>query len=621
MKSNIIPLLNIVSEYFSHIRSILFKVDIGNRLPFIEYSSKQRGAIMDQLTALTVVLSISFILGYLLKRIGSHTMVGYILAGILVGPIMNIVNIDANLLDMLNELALSLIAFELGLLFPLKRFRYLKDYLVLNAFIFVLNLTLCNIVLSSRYAFPSILIASLYAFNANTIIGFKMLTEDAIMDEETKNLLIGVLSTSDLLALSILTIVPSLNVADAFSFSGLRYFLVGFITSFLSLGIMGIVIMKLVVSRLDDISDDLVPIFIISLLLIYLYISRLCGLSSFFGAFIIGMLFSSSSLSRMVRSQMKFVSEISIYLISLIAGLSFPRSGITLHTMFTSILLISILLLIKFLCTSLALWFSGLDLEKAVLLTIYLLPSSEFTIAIARQGFNIGIIGGDIYLAGVLALPLSLLLSNIVTPRSYYIASRISNLLPARTRSLLEESFKVIRDALSAFLAAWLNRSLFWLVIRKLTILSIIMASCMSIIKITAKLPTPISMMVFSTCTCIIAITIFITFSSLGRTICHIVLNIAKDIVRTRYSHRSREVILLSIHTLSRAINIWGATILTVTTSFSIVRNYLKYSFPFVPYIFLLVPLEVLLMGSVTYKLMKKVIERLEYYMDMLLIK
>ena len=584
---------------------------------FLIYSRSIDGEIfVDPLVTITVILVLSFMLGHISKKLSSYALIGYILAGIMVGPILNMVNVNSTIIDLLNDLSFSFIAFELGLLFPLRSSKSLKGYILMNIVVFIMNLAMCYLILASKYSLTSILLVSLYTFNTSTILGLRILMDDLVIDELSKNMLVGILSTSDLVTLAIMTIIPSLGVINSFSISNVKVPIVNLLVTSLSLCIISLIMTRAATLKLRNLSGDLSLLFLASILSVYLLISKFFGLPSLFGAFIIGMLLSSSSLGDVIKNRIGILNDISVYVISLMIGLSFPKGGFTLHDIFTPLLMLPILLIIKSMCLSLVLWFSGMTLEKAITLAICLMPLSEFSVVIAREGALSGIITNDLYLLGIISMPFSIFISRLFLRYTSNIVPRLVSIVPENVRVVLEESFSVIREAFGLFLSTWFNRSLFWLVIRKLTVLSVVLFACVIVLKIVNLLPIPLSLILYLVCAGLISTAIFIVLSDLGKVIGFMVLDVIKRVVAARYTYPSRKLLLTSMYALIRILNIWGAIALTMTALFSMLHNFLK-GFPIIAqYTTFLIPLQVFLIGGITYRTMRKLINKLEGYID-----
>jgi len=534
----------------------------------------------------------------------------------MVGPILNIVNVNSALVDLLNNMAFSFIAFELGLLFPLRSSRSLKGYILMNIVVFMMNLAVCYLILSSRYPITSILLVSLCTFNTSTIVGFRVLMDDLIIDERSKNMMVGILSTSDLVALAIMTIIPSLKVMNSISLNNVKIPIVNLLVTSLNLCIISLIMTRAATLKLGNLSGDLSLLFLASLLSVYLLISKFFGLPSLFGAFIIGMLLSSSPLGDAIRSRIDVLNDISVYVISLMIGLSFPKGGLALHDIFTSLLMLPILLIMKSACLSLVLWFSGMTLEKAMTLAVCLMPLSEFSVIIARESALSGIITNDLYLLGVISMPFSIFMSRLFLRYASSIVPRLANMIPENVRVILEESFSVIREAFSLFFSTWFNRSLFWLVIRKLTALSLILFTCVIVLKVVNLLPIPLSLILYLICAGLVSTAIFIVLSDLGKVMGFMMLDVIKRVVAARYTYQSRKLLLTTMYALIRVLNIWGAIMLTITALFSMLHSFLR-SFPIIAqYTTFLIPLQVFLIGGITYRTMRKLIDKLEGYID-----
>jgi CPA2 family monovalent cation:H+ antiporter-2 len=73
----------------------------------------------DAILLLVVPLLASSVFGILARRLGFSAVAGYILGGVIVGPILHLVDTQSPLLSFLSELGIILISFEIGLVVKL----------------------------------------------------------------------------------------------------------------------------------------------------------------------------------------------------------------------------------------------------------------------------------------------------------------------------------------------------------------------------------------------------------------------------------------------------------------------------------------------------------------------
>jgi CPA2 family monovalent cation:H+ antiporter-2 len=73
----------------------------------------------DVIMVLVVPLVAASVCGILARRLGFSAIAGYILGGVIVGPVFHLVDTESTLLTFLSELGIILISFEIGLVVKL----------------------------------------------------------------------------------------------------------------------------------------------------------------------------------------------------------------------------------------------------------------------------------------------------------------------------------------------------------------------------------------------------------------------------------------------------------------------------------------------------------------------
>jgi len=98
---------------------------------------------MEALAALTVLLLIAGGLAYSLRHLGFSTIVGYIVAGAIIGPVLKLVDPHSELILFLSEMGLILITFEIGMTIKLEFLKKMTQpfIIILIEMIIVLSLT------------------------------------------------------------------------------------------------------------------------------------------------------------------------------------------------------------------------------------------------------------------------------------------------------------------------------------------------------------------------------------------------------------------------------------------------------------------------------------------------
>ncbi|WP_273755385.1 YbaL family putative K(+) efflux transporter [Bartonella sp. MM73XJBT.G] len=164
------------------------------------------------ITTIVAGLCLAFLLGMIASRLRISPLVGYLLAGVIVGPNTGGFKIDSVIINQLAEIGIILLMFGVGLHFSLKDLLSVKAIAVPAAIAqmaFSTFLGLC-FGLIMGWGFSGSLIFGLALSIASTVILLRALQERHLIETEKGRIAIGWLIIEDLAMVLILVLIPSL---------------------------------------------------------------------------------------------------------------------------------------------------------------------------------------------------------------------------------------------------------------------------------------------------------------------------------------------------------------------------------------------------------------------------
>ena len=170
----------------------------------------------DLLMTIAVGLGVALLFGYATQRLGLSPIVGYLIAGIVVGP--NTPGYEANteIANQFAELGVILLMFGVGLHFDVKELWRVRDLCVPGA-IFQCTMTfLIGIVAARSFGwewYSSIVFAVAIAFSS-TVVVTRILADANQLQTHVGNIAIGWLIVQDVLAVLVMVLLPNLSVGD-----------------------------------------------------------------------------------------------------------------------------------------------------------------------------------------------------------------------------------------------------------------------------------------------------------------------------------------------------------------------------------------------------------------------
>ncbi|MGL0785628.1 YbaL family putative K(+) efflux transporter [Xanthomonas translucens] len=262
---------------------------------------------------IAVGLALAFVLGTLAHRIKLSPLVGYLVAGICVGPFTPGFVADQALANQLSELGVMLLMFGVGLHFSLEDLMEVKWIAIPGALAQIAVATLLGWGLAWSMGWPTLhgLVFGLALSVASTVVLLRAMEERRLLETQRGRIAVGWLIVEDLVMVLALVLLPAL--ADALGGRGAG---TGAILGALGITLLkmaAFVVVMLVVGRraipwvLEKVAaTGSRELFTLSVLAIALGVAfgsaTLFGVSFALGAFFAGMLLKESELSHKAAS-------------------------------------------------------------------------------------------------------------------------------------------------------------------------------------------------------------------------------------------------------------------------------------------------------------------------------
>lgn len=176
-------------------------------------------------------LTCAWVLGLLTQRLGLSPIVGYLLAGVLIGPHTPGFHADLEIAHELAELGVILLMFGVGLHFHLQDLLAVKHIAIPGAIGQSLVATLLAIVVFSQFGLPvktSAVIGMAMAV-ASTVVLMRVLMDAGVLDSPQGHVAVGWLIVEDIFTVVLLVLIPVLgdNAAPAAAPVGSLLFTLG----------------------------------------------------------------------------------------------------------------------------------------------------------------------------------------------------------------------------------------------------------------------------------------------------------------------------------------------------------------------------------------------------------
>lgn len=347
------------------------------------------------LTDLGIIVLVGTLFAFVFKKLNQPLLVGYIFAGVLVGPVaLGLIN-DVTNISALAELGVAFLLFALGMEIDFSKLMEFKKTLVLGGLGQIVLNTALVAALTHFLGFS--LIEAIYAgfivSFSSTVIVVKILSESKQLNSLEGKLIIGYALVQDLVAVLILPVLAQANALTNFSL------LTGILASILVLLGLGFAISRWVFPRLVRFAARSPEIFYLTVLSSFFFftgLSQLLNFSLAAGAFIGGLALSQTAFSTEALTIIRNIRDLfaTVFFVSLGMQLtSFPATA----SLGIFLVMLGVIFILNPLIFSVVNLSAGFGLRASLFVGLALAQASEFSFVLASQGLKLGQISPATY--------------------------------------------------------------------------------------------------------------------------------------------------------------------------------------------------------------------------------
>lgn len=389
-----------------------------------------------------VILVVAALIGALIaQRIKQPLVLGYIFAGIIVGPYTGGVTVgDIHEIELLAEIGVALLLFALGLEFSINELKPVRKIALIGTPVQIILTIVVGFYLGKYLGWSSanaLWLGALISLSS-TMVTLKTLMSRGLIGTLSSRVMIGMLIVQDLAVIPMMIILPQLSNPEA----GLPLLAIAVIKSVIFLVLMLYLGRKLLPWLLAHVARwNSRELFILSITAIGLgigYATYLFGLSFAFGAFVAGMVLSESDYGHQALSDI-------IPLRDIFGLLFFTSVGMLLdpHFLFQNwgkiITLVLVIAVFKgSIFSVLAMLFGYINIVP-IAVGLGLFQVGEFAFVLARVGLETGSIDQNTYSLVLAISVLSMVLTpfaSAMAPRIYKLKKRLFKYEPLQTENV-----------------------------------------------------------------------------------------------------------------------------------------------------------------------------------------
>ena len=405
---------------------------------------------MTEVTTLLIDLGLiilcATVLANLSKLFKQPLILGYVIAGILIGPSFLGLLSNGALIAGLSELGIAFLLFIVGLELNPRKLKQVGSVVTVTATVCVSLMALAGYFVASRYFefVPSLYLGLILAFSS-TMIVIKLISDAGRLNTLHGRLILGILLMQDIL---VILALPMLKGLSEFSYQFIAISLLKGLVLFLLAYLMG----RYLLNKLLEFTasqSELLFVTALGICFIFIGLAHYFSFSIAIGAFLAGLAISSSPYSTEVVGRIVSLKDFFIVLFFVSLGSQLTKFNILEHWQLL-LILIGLVVVLKPLIFFVMLKLFKQSNRTAFSTSFSLAQISEFSLIIAAQGLALGQLSSDLFSIVILLAIITITLTPYLISFNHSLFNMVSDKIEGLDRRIrndhLEHLPKEMKD-------------------------------------------------------------------------------------------------------------------------------------------------------------------------------
>jgi len=392
------------------------------------------------LTELALAIGAALAGGLIARRLRLPPLVGYLLAGVVVGPNTPGVFANAEAVQSVAQLGVAFLMFTVGVQFSLEELHRVRRVALLGGGIQIAATIVLGTLLGLALgwgAYGGLFLGCAISLSSTAVMS-RVLEERGELGSSHGTVMLAILVVQDLTLVFLALLLPALATVASDGPGALAGIGLSLLRALLSVGLALFLATRAVPKLLDRVSrtgsQELFLLTVVTICLVAAHLAHLAGLSLEIGAFLAGLVITESEYAQEVFSQIRPLRDV-------FASLFFVSVGMLLNPAFVAGHWLAILLVViaiiagKGLIATVAIFSLGQHGRTALQAGLGLAQIGEFSFVLAAMGAQKKLIPHEVSAVILSAALITLLLAPAVSASAVPIYTRLSA-LPALGRRL-----------------------------------------------------------------------------------------------------------------------------------------------------------------------------------------
>jgi CPA2 family monovalent cation:H+ antiporter-2 len=350
---------------------------------------------------LALILIVAAFVVLLFRKIKQPLVLGYIIAGFLVSPNLNIFPsvVDSANIKTLAEIGVIFLLFSLGLEFSFKKLMNVGGSASITAFVEIIFSTIAGYY-TGRWlgwsVMDSMFLGGMLASSSTTII-IRAFDELGVKTRNFAKTVFGVLVVEDIVVILLMVLLSTIAVTKEFEGTQILFTVAKLLFFLILWFLLGIFLIPTLLKKIKPLVDDEILLIVsIGLCLGMVLIAVNVGFSAELGAFVMGSIIAETTVAEKVEHTLKSVKDLFAAVFFVSVGMMIDYQEMMVYAW--PIFIVTILTIFgKLFSSALGALLSGQPLKQSIQVGMSMAQIGEFAFIVATLGLSLGVISDFLF--------------------------------------------------------------------------------------------------------------------------------------------------------------------------------------------------------------------------------
>ncbi len=350
---------------------------------------------------LALILIVAAFVVLIFRKIKQPLVLGYIIAGFLVSPNLNIFPsvIDGANIKTLAEIGVIFLLFSLGLEFSFKKLMNVGGSASITAFVEIIFITIVGYY-TGRWlgwsVMDSMFLGGMLASSSTTII-IRAFDELGVKTKNFARTVFGVLVVEDIVVILLMVLLSTIAVTKEFEGTQILFTVAKLLFFLILWFLLGIFLVPTLLKKIKPLIDEeILLILSIGLCLGMVLIAVKVGFSAELGAFVMGSIIAETTVAEKVEHTLKSVKDLFAAVFFVSVGMMINYEDMIIYAW--PIFIVTMLTLFgKLFSSALGALISGQPLKQSIQVGMSMAQIGEFAFIVATLGLSLGVISDFLF--------------------------------------------------------------------------------------------------------------------------------------------------------------------------------------------------------------------------------